>query len=66
MLMLKKSIFIVVALFFVACGNKQKVDVEQADVLLYSLYDKMIDLDYDDISLSQIDSLIKIYSSSIT
>ena len=61
--MLKKSIFIVVALFFVACGNKQKVDVEQADVLLYSLYDKMIDLDYDDISLLQVDSLIDVYSS---
>ncbi|MBO5346053.1 MAG: hypothetical protein J6A44_03985 [Paludibacteraceae bacterium] len=61
--MIKKSVFFVVVLFFVACGNKTRVNLEQADLLLSSLSDKMIDMEYADISLQQIDSLIDIYAS---
>lgn len=60
---LKKSIFIAIVLFFVACGHKQKVNIEQADILLSSLYDKVVTMDYANISLSQVDSLIDVYAS---
>ena len=46
--MIKKSVFFVVVLFFVACGNKTRVNLEQADLLLSSLSDKMIDMEYAD------------------
>ena len=62
--MIKKSVFFAVILFFVACGNKTRVNIEQADLLLSSLSDKMIDMEYTDISLRQIDSLIDIYASA--
>ena len=61
--MIKKSIFIAVILFFVACGNKNRVDLRQAEFLLSSLSDKMIKMEYADISLQQVDSLIDFYSS---
>ena len=61
-MMLKNSIFIAIALFFVACSNKHKVNVEQADVLLSSLYDKVVSMDYANISLSEVDSLIDVYA----
>lgn len=60
---LKKSIFIAIVLFFVACGHKQKVNIEQADILLSSLYDKVVTMDYANISLPQVDSLIDVYAS---
>ena len=60
---LKKSIFIAIVLFFVACGNKQRVNVEIADIVLSALYDKVVSMDYANISLSQVDSLIDVYAS---
>jgi hypothetical protein len=60
--MVRKIYFIIIVLFFVACGNKTRVNLEHADLLLSSLLDKMIKMEYIDISLQQVDSLVDVYS----
>ena len=50
-----------ILLFFVACGHRN--DIERANVQLGQLYDNMLDMDYSDISIEQLDSLIDVFSS---
>ena len=52
---------LVVSLLFVACGYKN--DIERAEVQLGQLYDNMLDMDYSDISIEQVDSLIDVFSA---
>jgi tetratricopeptide (TPR) repeat protein len=51
---------LVVSLLFVACGHKN--DIERAEVQLGQLYDNILDMDYSDISIEQVDSLIDVFS----
>ena len=51
---------LIVSLLFVACGHKN--DIERAEVQLGQLYDNMLDMDYSDISIEQVDSLIDVFS----
>jgi hypothetical protein len=50
-----------VLLLLVACGHKN--DIERADVQLKQLYTNMLDMDYSDISIEQVDSLIDVFSA---
>ena len=51
---------LIVSLLFVACGHKN--DIERAEVQLGQLYDNILDMDYSDISIEQVDSLIDVFS----
>jgi hypothetical protein len=51
-----------ISLLFVACGHKN--DIERAEVQLGQLYDNILDMDYSDISIEQVDSLIDVFSVS--
>ncbi len=53
---------LIVSLLFVACGHKN--DIERAEVQLGQLYDNILDMDYSDISIEQVDSLIDVFSVS--
>lgn len=53
---------LIVLLLFVACGHKN--DIERAEVQLGQLYDNILDMDYSDISIEQVDSLIDVFSVS--
>ncbi len=53
---------LIVSLLFVACGHKN--DIERAEVQLGQLYDNILDMDYSDISIVQVDSLIDVFSVS--
>lgn len=59
---LKKSHFLFLLLFLVSCSNKPIFDVNEANQRLDSLYRSMTNMDYCDMSLEEIDSLIDIYT----
>ena len=51
-----------ISLLLITCGHKN--DIERADVQLKQLYTNMLDMDYSDISIKQVDSLIDVFSVS--
>lgn len=58
---LKKKVFFVILLCLVSCGNNRPVDTQEADAILSELYSHMLDMDYKDIPIVQIDSLMGVY-----
>ena len=49
-----------ISLFLVACGHRN--DIERAEAQLEQLYVNMLDMDYSDIPIEQVDSLIDVFS----
>lgn len=47
-------------LFFTSCGHKN--DIERANAQLGELYGNMLDMDYSDVPIEQVDSLIDVFS----
>ena len=52
---------LVALLFLVSCEHKN--DIERANAQLGQLYDNMLDMNYSDISIEQVDSLINLFSA---
>ena len=49
-----------ILLFFTSCGHKN--DIERANAQLGELYGNMLDMDYSDVPIEQVDSLIDVFS----
>ena len=47
-------------MFFTSCGHKN--DIERANAQLGELYGNMLDMDYSDVPIEQVDSLIDVFS----
>ncbi len=50
-----------ILLFFTSCGHKN--DIERANAQLGELYGNMLDMDYSDVPIEQVDSLIDVFSA---